>query len=788
MIIHFLKNTLRVFSRNGIYTIINLLGLCIGLTAGILILMFVVHELSYDRFHNNAGNTVIVNKIYYSKDHTSGGFTIPAAIGPSLYESFPEVESFIRIRQPGEGYFFYNGNISQSERITWVDSTFFSNFSFRLLRGNPKTALSSLYSVVLTEKMAGIIFGDEDPMGKVLRLNNEVPYTVTGIVENPPTNTIIKFDALLSFMTLYEDKNLYMEWDGGNQYLNFLVFSPTIDRQEFHKKLQPFLFEKINERYEAYGVWVDLEFEPLQGFYLSHGRLESGISALVAVYIFSSIALLVLLIACFNFTNLSTARAMGRAKETGIRKVAGATRSQLIRQFLAEALLMSLLAFGLALIIIELVNPWYNALIGIELSFYSSQFAWFLPSLFLLVFLTGIFAGAYPAFFLSSFQPVKVLKGGVSSGRGKATFSKALVVLQFMISVALINITWTIYRQLSYMQQHDVGMHTEEVMGIYLPGQAARNAHEVLQNEIRSIAGVISCGAASEIPGRGLTSNGYRPEGYEEPVMINVIDIDADFLETMGIEVVEGRNFIRGAASDQTAYLVNETFVKQFNYPDPIGVRVKRDGDRPIIGVVKDFNFSTLHEPVKPLILTNEPWLGFTYLLVRINPANREHVAKQLETLWREMLPGEPFISRFADEYLKSAYATEKRFGEIFTWFTVLGLFVACLGLFGLSSYAVQQRKKEIGIRKLLGASRGTLVKMITGSFTWLVLLANLLALLPGILTLRIFLGYYSYAITPGYWMFAITALVSFFLAWITVAWQSLRAAGTNPAEVIKYE
>jgi putative ABC transport system permease protein len=788
MILHFLKNTLRVFSRNGIYTIINLLGLSIGLTAGILILMFVVHELSYDRFHENGRNTAVVKMVYHTKDYVDGNFTIPAAIGPSLFESFPEVESFTRIRQPGDGFFVYNGNISQAERITWVDSTFFSNFSFRLLRGNPKTALASLYSVVLTEKMAGIIFGDEDPMGKVLRLNNEVPYTVTGIVENPPSNTIIKFNALLSFMTLYEDKNLYMDWDGGNQYLNFVVFSPAVDRHEFHKKLQPFLFERINERYEAFGVRLDLAFEPLRGFYLNNGRLESGISALVAVYIFSTIALLVLLIACFNFTNLSTARAMGRAKETGIRKVAGATRNQLIRQFLAEALLMSLLAFGLALIIIELVNPWYNALIGIELSFYGNQFAWVLPLLFVLVFLTGIFAGAYPAFFLSSFQPVKVLKGGMNSGRGKATFSKALVVFQFMISVALINITWTIYRQLSYMRHHDVGMHTEEVIGIYLPGQVARDAREVLQIEIRSIAGVISCGAASEIPGSGLTSNGYRPEGYEEPVMINVIDVDADFLETMGIEVIQGRNFIRGAASDQTSYLVNETFIKQFNYPNPIGVMVRRDGNRPIIGVVKDFNFSTLHEPVKPLILTNEPWLGFTYLLVRINPANREHVANQLELLWREMLPGEPYISHSVDEYIESAYATEKRFGEIFTWFTLLGLFVACLGLFGLSSYAVQQRKKEIGMRKLLGASTGMVVKMITRSFTWLVLLANFLALIPVILVLRIFLDFYSYAITPGYWMFIITAIGSLVLAWITVAWQSFRAAGTNPAEVIKYD
>ena len=788
MIIHFLKNTIRVFSRNGIYTLINLTGLSVGLAAGILILMFVVHELSYDRFHEHGRNIFIVNKIYHTKDYSEGGFTIPAAIGPSLYETFPEVESFTRTRHPMSAYFVFGEKISQLDRITWADSSFFRNFSFKLLRGNPETALSSLFSVVLTEKSAAIIFVDEDPMGKVIRLNNEDQYVVTGIVENPPSNTILKFDALLSFVSLYEDKNLFMGWDGGNQYLNFIRFKPGFSSDHFGDKLQSFLYGKINKHYEQYGVRVDLEFEPLRNFYINYGRLESGISAMSAVYIFSAIALLILLVACFNFTNLSTARAINRAKETGIRKVAGATRGQLIRQFLAEAILMSLIAFAFSLIMIELAHPVYNALIGIELSFYNNSFIWFLPSLVLLVFITGFMAGVYPAFFLSSFQPVKVLKGGLNSGLGKAVFSKVLVVLQFVISITLINITITIFNQLSHIRNHDTGMLTEEVIGLYLPGQPSRNAPDVLQNEIRGIAGVVTTGAASAIPGAGLTRNGYRPEGYDEPIMINVIDIDAGFLETMGIEVLQGRNFIRGSASDLTSYLVNETFVKQFNYTDPIGVTVSRDGNRPIIGIVKDFNFSSLHEPVRPLILTNEPWLGFSYILIRINPANRNQVLSQLEALWQEMMPGQPFICRFVDEHLESAYVTEKRFGKIFTWFTALGLFVACLGLFGLSSYAVQQRKKEIGVRKLLGASTITIIGMITRSFTWLILLANVIALVPGLVVLRFYLDLYSYAVKPDARMFVLTAIGSLMLAWATVAWQSLRAAGTKPAEVIKYE
>jgi len=788
MFLHFLKNTIRVFSRNGVYTIINLTGLSTGLAAGILILMFVLHELSYDRFHQKGKDIYVVKMIHHTKDYYDGDFTIPAAIGPSLCENFPEVQSFTRIRYPQSGFFVYEDEVSQFGKITWADSSFFSNFSFKMIRGNPQTALASLYAVVLTEKAAEIIFAAEDPMGKVLRLNNDDQYVVTGIVENPPTNTIIAFDALLSFSSLYEDRNLYMDWDGGNQFLNLLVFAPGTDWAAFDEKLQPFLYEKINKRYQQYGVQVNLGFEPFRTFYLRHGRLESGVSTFAAIIIFSAIALLVLLIACFNFTNLSTARAMSRAKETGIRKVAGATRFQLIRQFLAEALLMSFLAFVVALLIIELVQPWYNALIGIEMSFYSNPFSWFLPSVVLLVFITGIIAGAYPAFFLSSFEPVRVLKGGLNSGRGKAILSKVLVIFQFIISIALVNITWTIFKQLQHIRNHDVGMHTKNVIGICLTAVAERDAYKVLKNEIMGIPGVISCGAASAIPGAGLTSNGYRPQGYEEPVMINVIDIDSDFLETMGIEIINGRNFINGSASDKTSYLVNETFVKQFNYTDPLGLRIRRDGDRPVIGVVRDFNFSTLHEPVKPLILTNEPWQGFSYLLVRINPAGHNDVLSRIETHWRQLVPDSPFISISADEYLESAYAAEMRFGEIFTWFTLLGFLVACLGLFGLSSYAVQQRKKEIGLRKLMGASRRTLVGLVTSSFIWLVLLANVLALIPGIFVSRLFLGFYSYAYIPGPEMFIITTVGSLALVWITVAWQSFNAAAANPADIIRYE
>ncbi len=788
MILHFIKNTLRVFLRNGIYTFINLCGLSIGLSAGILILMYVIHELSYDRFHNNVRNTFLINMEYHTGNYTEGGFTIPAAIAPSLQESFPEILSYARVRSPNSGYFLYADKISQFDNITWVDSSFFSIFSFSLLRGNPHTALSSIYSVVLTERAAGIIFGDEDPVGKMLRLNNARPYIVTGIVENPPTNTFLQFDALLSFNTLYEDKELFMGWDGGNQYYNFITVTPEIDWHALQAKLDPFLYEKINRYYEQAGVQVGLKFEPLRSFHFRYGRLGSGISVSTSIYILSTIALLVLLVACFNFTNLSTARALNRARETGIRKVAGATRGKLILQFLAEALIMSFIAFALALIITELIRPGYNALIGIELSLYKSPYPWFLPSLLLLVFITGIAAGAYPAFFLSSFQPVKVLKGGLYSGQRKVKFSKILVVLQFIISVLLINITLVIFRQMDYIRSYNPGMNTENVLAIHLNSHSARNTSETLQHEIRNLAGVVSCGAASEIPGGGLTSNGYCPEGYKDVVMIHVLDIDDGFLETMGIEVLEGRNFDKNSLSDKTSYIVNETFVKQFSYLNPLGIKVNRNGNHQVIGIVKDFHFSTLHEPVKPLIITNEPWQGFSYLLVRLNPARTQQAITELETLWKRMLPGDPFVIRSVSGYLESSYSNENHFGEIFTWFSALALLVACLGLLGLSSFSIQQRKKEIGLRKIMGASPGNIMGMFARSFTCLVFVANIIALIPAIYIIRKYLSLYSYCINISHWIFIITAVVSLLLAWGIVVWQSLQVSNSNPVEAVKYE
>ena len=785
MFAHLIKHTIRLFFRNGMYSIINLLGLSAGLSVGIIILMIISHQLSFDRFHTKGDHINQLGFVYHSKDQSSSSNTIPAAIGPSLKEAFPEVESVTRVSAPAQAYLSVDETIIVANMVSWADSSFFDTFSFQLLRGNPTNALTELYTVVLTEKTALSLFGDKDPMGQVVRLNNADQYVVTGIVKEPPSNSHIRFDALLSFSTLYEDRSLHMGWDGGNRYMNYVVMAADADMEAFREKLPDFMFEKINERLEPYGVSFELKLFPLQRVYLHSGFYGNPI---LYIYVFGAIAVFILLIACFNFTNISTAQAIRRARETGIRKVAGATKRQLIIQYLGEALTVTLIAFLIAVVIVEFAQPYLNAMIQMELRLFHIEWDWFVPILVSLFFITGITAGAYPAFYLSSFRPVKVLKGGLSTGRGKATLSMMLVVLQFVISMTLINTSLVIFRQLSYMHDYDLGMDTRDVVWIRLPSQSAKDAYETIRGEVTVLAGVEACGATSEIPGAWITSNGYRVNDDEEVSMIHVLDVDAGFFETLGIEVVEGRHFSQGSITDQTTYLVNETFMRQFNIEDFTTARIHRGGSKPIIGVVDDFHFISLKHPVKPLIITNEPWQGFDYMLVKVNMLNRAEVLNQLEGIWKRMLPGDPFIIGYVDDYLGQAYQLERRVGQLFTSFTGLSLFIACIGLFGLSSLLIRQRQKEIGLRKLLGASTTNVLKLVSSTYTKLVILANLITIIPVYYIVKTMLSHFSYTVTISAWWFVLTGLASLILAWVTVGWQSYQITKTNPAEVIKCE
>lgn len=786
--IHFLRNTFRIFRRNAAYTLINITGLSIGLSAGILILLYVFNELSYDRFHKNGADLFRVNMVFVNPDGAFPSYTIPAAVGPSLAEEFPGIQSVTRITQPDDGYFLSNEKLFEIKDICYADSAFFDNFSFKLIQGDQTSVLNGLYKVVLTESTAKAVFGDEEPIGKVLRYNGSDQYVVTGIAEDPPPNSSIRFKALLSFSSLYQDNSLMMGWNGGNQYVTFIRTQKNFDPQAFTKQLKPFLEEMINQDIRNSGGQYEIALEPLYDINL-HPYFDDGTGGnLGNIRIFSAIALLIIFIACFNFTSLSTAKAMRRSRETGIRKVSGASRAMLIRQFLGEAILMSFLSLGVALLIIELVQPWYNAVTGLSLSLYSLGSFSLMAVVFLLVVFTGVLAGAYPAFYLASFNPVKVLKGGSGSVKARNLIPMILVIVQFAISAILINCALIIFGQLNYIRNFNPGFRSSGIMAIYLSGDESAGNHQLLGNELLSLPGVKSWTAVSEPPGAGVTSNGYLPEGYKDVVLINVIDTDSGFISTMDLKLMAGRNFAAGSVADSQSVIVNETYAKRFGIADPAGHYVQRDGKHPIIGVVKDFNFSSLHSSVEPLILTMKPWDNYSFLLLHIDAQQTGSVKQQIESRWHRLFPDQPFVSASLTTIIADNYSDEQRFANLFSGFTLLAMLVACLGLFGLSAILLQQRRKELGIRRILGASSWSLMVSETLGFTLLVLAANVIAAIPAWFIMKEWLANFSFAINITPLTFLITAFFTIIIAWLTILWQSWQTAKLNPAEVIRYE
>ncbi len=779
-----LKSLARNFRRSPGNTLINLTGLSLGLASGILILLYVFNELSYDRFHENIKELYRVNMVFVNADGSFPSNTIPAAVGPSLKASFPEIASYTRITRPDEGYFLYQGEVFGVKDICYADPGIFQDFSFRLLQGNPAQALGGIFQVVLTESTARAIFGEVNVVGKVLKLNNKDNFQVTAIAQDPPQNSSIRFRALLSFATLYQDPSLHMDWNGGNQYETFIRTAEGISTPGFKKRLNRFLDEQINDQIKSSGGHYTMLFEQLSDIHLQPLSNDGSGGSQGNIRIFSAIAILILAVACFNFTNLSTAGALRRSLETGVRKVSGASRNTLIRQYLGEALVMSLLAFIFALLLIELVQPWYLAVTGIQARVLNPGNLSLVFSVLALVLLTGLAAGAYPAFVLASFSPSVVLKGLNGSLKNSGLIPRILVVVQFAIAAGLINCLLVIYSQMRFIDHSDRGYSAEGVYVLLLPSEAVKKQHTLLGSEIASLPGVESWSAVSEPPGTGLSSNGYFPEGYRDAVLIHVMDTDSGFLNTLNIKLMMGHNFRAGSVSDSSAFLVNESYARRFGLDDPAGHYIQRDGKHPVIGIVRDFHFSTLHDPVEPLIITMQPWGGYSLMLIRTTKT--ENIADQIEKRWQLLFPGEPFVITPLEAIIGSAYRHEKDFMTLFTGFAMLALLVSCLGLFGLSAVILQQRRRELGIRRILGASPLGLVSGVIGNFSLLVLAGNLIAVVPVMLAMDRWLNRFSYAVSVSPWLFVLTALFTITLANLTIGWQAIKMARLSPLGVIR--
>ncbi len=788
MFSNYLKVALRNLLRHKLYSFINMFGLAVGICAIILILAYIEFELSFDDFQANGKHIYRVSV----KDLKEGNIesespVFVAALGPAMLRDIPEVENYVRLRTPRTEYLSSGVQSLKVEGIVYADSTFFDVFSFHLISGDTKEALQSPFSIVLTPSLSQTLFGTEDPIGKMVRINGGDSYRVAGIVRDPPGNSSIKFRALISFSTLYRQPDMFLGWNGGNQYVTYVRLRANTRPEDVNRKFPPFMWRYINQENAAIGVRYDPYLQPFVDIHLLYDEGSAAIRA--NIYIFASIAIVVLMIACMNFVNLTTARSARRAKEIGVRKVLGANKPMLIGQFFTESFLITLLATICALLMAELVFPVYKTLISEDIGTWNVLHSSTILDLVILVLVVGFIAGAYPAFYLSSFQAAKVLKSGTLASGTRGTLRSILITFQFAVSIAMIVCTTIVGTQLQHLKNQKLGFNKNNIVVLPLVGKEARSKSDLLKREILGLSGVISASASSDVPISDFTSNGYFPEGHNSPLMIHVVDVDDDYLKTFGIEVAKGRGFSTDFASDKSAYLINQTLANTLKWESPIGKTIQRDGLHTIIGVVKDFNFATLHSPIKPLIITHEPWGGqFDDLSVKLGSADIAGTMKAMENVWQKSVPSSPFSYWFLDESFDHLYRAEERFETLFMIFAGLSIWIALMGLVSLASFATEERRKEIGVRKVFGASVLSVTGLMSKQFLKWVLVANIIAWPAAYYFMSLWLQDFAYRIDLTVWPFLAGGVAALLLGWVSVSFQTVKAALANPVDALRYE
>jgi len=785
MIKNYLKVILRNIKKHKGYSFINITGLAIGMACCLLISSWVLDELNYDRFHENADHIYrIEENQYYSQGEYHVNLT-PYPIAPALKEKIPGIRDATRYVWVGGGLYRHGENSFFEYDVRAVDPSFFEIFTFPLVKGDKEKVFDSPYSLVLSEEMAEKYFGQADPLGKVITVNNKHEFTVTGVMKNIPHNSFLQFDMAVPYAFLEKIDATNDHW-GSNSIQTFVQLEEIVTDVQVNEKIKDFIRTRVKESR------TDLVLFPYTKIHL-HGYFgfERNPGAIQYVYIFSVIALFVLLIACINFMNLSTARSATRAKEVGMRKVVGAMKSHLIRQFYGESIMFSIIALVLAGIIVTLMLPAFSTFTAKDLSWTVSGVEAILIGLLGITLFTGLVAGSYPALFLSAFQPVKVLRGSLKSGAASSRFRKILVIVQFSLSVLLIIGTIVVYRQLNFMQEKRLGWDREHL--VYVPlGRDIKKSYDVLKNELTKDSHVLSVTATSQLPSNiGSNSSGVDWDGKdpELTVLVGQNAVDFDFVETLRIEMAEGRSFSREYANDNgKTFIVNEEVAKIMGKDSVVGERFNFWGiEGTIIGVMKNFHFKPIRDKIEPLALrVLTQWTN--YMLIRISPGNVSESLKSIENIWNKVIPGFPFDSYFMDENFDRMYRAEEKIGVLMQYFAILAVFIACLGLFGLASFTAEQRTKEIGIRKILGASVSNITVLLCREFLMLVVLANMIAWPASYFVMKKWLQGYAYRTSLEAFFFLAALGVAFGVAILSVSFQAIRAATSNPADSLRYE
>jgi putative ABC transport system permease protein len=800
-----LKHSLRSFRRQRAYIIINILGLSIGIACSLLIALFVIHEASFDSYNVKKDRIfrVILNGKIGGQEIT-GAYT-PAIMGPTLPKEFPEVEDFLRMNDVGPTVVEFENQTFTDNNILEADSSFFNFFSIPLIKGNKENLLNSPHKVVLSESISTKIFGEENPIDKMIKIGSDTTrYVVTGVMGDIPANTHFEASMITSFLT---NRRAHDAVWMNNSFSLYILLKPNSNYKTVDSKFIDLIVKYVGPEVQKYFGTTIEEFikkgnkyrfflQKLTDIHLDN-TIQGGFKAPSDpkyLIIFGSIAILIVVIAAINFMNLATAQASRRAKEVGIKKIGGSTRGMLITQFLSESFILSFIALIFALIFITLSLPYFNGLLGTHLVLNLFNPWYTLPLLILFTLIVGLMAGSYPAFFLSSFNPYEVLKGNVKNSMKNGKLRRVLVVFQFAVSILLIVGTLIMNRQIKFMLNKDVGFNKDQII-ILERAHVLGNKMKSFKESIKRIPGVINISSSTAIPGRTNNNNGYMMEGRkDETLLMTTAWVDYDYLDTYGMTLMSGRSFNESYTTDKQACILNESAIKNFSITDLEKTRILKPGQNgsesyPIIGVVKNFNYESLRNPIQPYILLlqdeNNLW---GYLSVKLQAANYSKTITDIEKTWKEFASNAPLQYYFLDADFEKMYSQEKQSAQMAVIFAVLAIFIASLGLFGLTSYTVEQRTKEIGVRKAMGSSISGIYVEISKEIIILVSISALIAWPVIYYYAGRWLENFYYKINLGVFSFVAGLTIALGIAIITISYRVLKAARVNPAQSLKYE
>ena len=789
------KNYFKIAFRNIIkykaFSIINIIGFAIGLASCLLISLYVFNEINYERFHENRDNIYRVGV-----NLTHGDNKIPFAsamppLGPALQNEFPEVKSMTRIRNAGENVSFsYNENDFLESNFIYTEPSYFELFSFDLISGDKSSALNEPFSILIKESIAQKYFGNEYPIGRSIVMGDEFDFKVTGILAEPAGNTQMDFDMIASYSSLQPMEQYSDQWGQFGVDHTYIMLDENFDENSITEKL-PKLIE--NNVHSGMASIISLFVTPFNDIYF-HSKLNNDFEPkgdVKQVYLFSIIAALIMLIACLNFMNLSTARSTHRVKEVGMRKVFGSNRSLLIKQFLSESVLTTLFSMILGLLIFSLLYPQLNQFIGKELAVSYLFHPLSLMLLLVLSIFVGIVAGIYPAIFLSRFQPIHAFKA--FTGRSRTVFRKIMVIIQFTIAISLIIVTIFVFKQLSFVRNIDLGFNKENKLVMQLPIDSEKM--EAFKNELLQISGVEEATICFAPPGSNsaMIVNAVTEES-DDGMMVSALSCDYDYIPLFDLELVDGRNFSADNESDANGgIIINEAAIKQLGIEDPVGKELSyplipnTENNSKIIGILKDFHFKSLREEISPVVL----FIGGQHnstLVLQYKQENLPEVLASITNKWNEMIPNEPFEYSFLDEDYDKLYNADEKMGKLFIFFSILIVFIACLGIYGLATFLGEQRVKEIGVRKVMGASTSNIMQLLTKDFTKWVIISNIIAIPIGYYIMNKWLQDFAYRTHLSFWVFALAGVITLVISLLTISVQTYRTANLNPSKTLKYE